>query len=89
MKQKVCGLLGLAMLLSSLTACDFPRGKTADGEYSFTAILYKWSNDQKETSDEVFDQAMPDSLEENVTGGKVEDGSNWSIPNILRNLIGA
>ena len=89
MRTKIIIAFSLALLVCLTTGCDFPRGETADGRKSATTILYVWSREQKETSSKVFDAAMPDSLEENVTGGKMEDGSNWSIPNILRNLIGA
>lgn len=52
-----------------------------------TEVLYSWGEQQEETSDKLTITAVS-GVEGELVGEHKIDGSNWSIPNILRNLFG-
>ena len=52
-----------------------------------TEVLYSWGEQQEQTSDRLTITAVS-GVEGDLVGEHKVDGSNWSIPNILRNLFG-
>ena len=81
-------ILSLLLCIILCTGCEFTKGKTSDGSQSFTSVLYGWSEEQKETSNEVFERVLPESVETQIVGKHYSNGSQWAIPNIIRNLLG-
>lgn len=75
----IAGVLVLAMLVTQL-----PWERKSSG---LTQILYSWSDQQEETSDKLTEFAVS-GAEGNLVGEHEVDGSNWSIPNILRHWFG-
>ena len=50
-------------------------------------MLRGWGAEQKETSEQITSDLVSD-LEGPLVGEHKDDGSNWSIPNLLRQLFG-
>lgn len=52
-----------------------------------TQFLYNISDEQEEFSNDLTEAAVR-PVEGTIVGAHKVDGSNWSIPNILRNIVG-
>ena len=72
-------VLGLVLFVTYL-----PWERQSSG---LTEVLYSWGEQQEETSDKLTITAVS-GVEGDLVGEHEVDGSNWSIPNILRNLFG-
>lgn len=72
-------LVLLAILVNSV-----PSERSTSG---ITQFLYNVSESQEELSSELTDIAVS-GAEGSIVGEHKVNGSNWSIPNILRHLIG-
>lgn len=72
-------VLGLVLFVTYL-----PWERQSSG---LTEVLYSWGEQQEETSDKLTITAVS-GVEGELVGEHKIDGSNWSIPNILRNLFG-
>lgn len=84
-KQKAIAIVGLAIVLFITLSGQFkPDGTKDDG---FSRILYAWSYRQEEASEKITDAAVA-PVEGAVIGTHLPNGANWSIPNIIRNLLG-
>lgn len=82
MKTKISAIAGIALLLALVLWSPFERK-----EGGFTDILRYWGQEQEELSNELTSKAVS-GAEGKYVGEHKEDGSNWSIPNILRSLLG-
>ena len=81
MRQKVlliAGLLALALFVNNL-----PWERQSSG---ITNILYLWGEQQEETSDKITTSTVA-GVEGELVGEHMVDGSNWSIPNIIRHWL--
>ena len=75
----IAGLIGLFLLVTKL-----PWERQSSG---LTRILYNWGEQQEQTSDK-FTTYVVEDVEGDLVGEHKVDGSNWSIPNILRHWFG-
>lgn len=82
MRTKIMAIAGVALLLALVFWSPFERE-----EEGFTDVLRYWGDEQKELSDELTSKAVA-GAEGKYVGEHKEDGSNWSIPNILRSWFG-
>ena len=81
--KEVLGAVGIASLLL-LYSCIPIESKPN----SFSSWLHQQSEEQQQTSNNVTNVLVsPMEGENKVAGEHKEDGSNWSIPNIVRNLL--
>ena len=83
MRQKI--LLGLTILALIVFVKSTPVERDED---SFTNILYTWGEQQANNSDKITVAAVSD-VEGTLVGEHEENGANWSIPNIIRHILGA
>lgn len=74
----IAGLIVLALLVSNL-----PWERQSSG---LTEVLYSWGEQQEENSDR-FTQFAVSGVEGELVGEHSIDGSNWSIPNIIRHWL--
>lgn len=81
-KAKTCGLIGLIVLLLIVFCLPYERETGA-----FSQILYAWGERQEESSDKIIDKAVS-GVEDDLVGEHQIKGANWSIPNIIRHLLG-
>ena len=72
-------LVLLAILVNSV-----PSEKSTSG---ITQFLYNVGESQEDLSNDLTNMAVSE-VEGSVVGEHRVDGSNWSIPNILRHLVG-
>lgn len=79
---KIPVIIGLLLILMIVFWSPF---ESESG--GFSDILRDWSKQQSEISDEIVQNAVS-GAEGNIVGEKEVDGSNWSIPNIIRNILG-
>ena len=84
-RSKLLSVVGIVVLAVLVITTPIEKKDTA-GE-SFTDILYAMGERQEEYSDEVTADLVS-GVEEHLTGEHKIDGSNWSIPNIIRHLLG-
>lgn len=82
-KSNVISIAGL-LLLGWLVVCK-PFGESTQG--NFSKILTIWSNNQQEESEELTSKAVS-GVEGKYVGEHKIKGSNWYIPNILRQWFG-
>lgn len=80
-KVKLITLLCLILLGIFVVSLPWKRQSTA-----LTQILYSWGEEQEENSDQITSSAV-NNVEGGLVGQHQVDGSNWSIPNILRHLL--
>lgn len=81
MRQKLlllAGLLALALFVNNL-----PWERQSS---EITGILHIWSERQEEISEEVTTSTVA-GVEGELVGEHIVDGSNWSIPNIIRHWL--
>lgn len=81
-KQKIITIIGLVFIVMLVLWSPF---KDEGGD--FQKMLHLWGDRQHEYSDQVTEEAVS-GLEGTVIGEHQVDGSNWSIPNIIRHLLG-
>lgn len=81
MRQKILLILGIAALV--LLVNELPWERQSSG---LTEVLYSWGEQQEETSDKLTSAAVS-GAEGTLVGEHQVDGSNWSIPNIIRHWI--
>lgn len=74
------GIVAFFLLVNTL-----PWERQSSG---LTQLLYSWGEQQEENADEITNVAVS-GVEGTLVGESAVDGSNWSIPNILRNLFSA
>lgn len=80
--KKIITTIGVFILIYFiLTAASKERPK------GFAGILGIWGEEQSERSDNIT-QTIVQDLEGGLVGEHEVDGSNWAIPNILRNILG-
>ena len=84
----IIALLALSVVVNSLPSehrkgSDFISG--TDG--TFGSIIMSWGEGQAEASDKITTEAVS-GLEGTMVAEHEDDGSNWSIPNILRYYFG-
>lgn len=84
----IVALLALSVVVNAMPSehrdgIEFVSG--TDG--SLGSIIMSWGVEQEQLSDSITTEAVSD-LEGNVVGEHKADGSNWSIPNILRFYFG-
>lgn len=82
MKSKLAGAVGLLVLLALVFWSPFEPEQGG-----FSDILRHWGREQEELSDALTTKVVS-PVEGEIVGEHREDGSNWSIPNILRNWFG-
>lgn len=82
MRAKIIAVVGVLILVMLVTQLPWERRSSG-----LTQILYSWSDQQRETSDELTEFAVS-GAEGTLVGEHEVDGSNWSIPNILRHWFG-
>lgn len=75
----IVGLVTLGLLVSNL-----PWERQSSG---ITQVLYQWGEEQEDISDRATQFAVS-SAEGSLVGEHQVDGSNWSIPNIIRHWLG-
>ena len=75
-------IAGIVLLFVLVFYSPFER---QSGEFS--QVLQSMGQHQKETSDVLTEQAL-EQVEGTVVGEHQVDGSNWSIPNIIRHVLG-
>lgn len=81
-KSKVISIAGIILLVMLVFWSPFERKSGG-----FTDALRAWGVHQQEASDEITNAAVS-GFEGDVVGEHKVDGSNWSIPNIIRHLLG-
>ena len=74
----VAGILALVLLVNHL-----PFERQSNG---ITSLLSSWGDAQEQTSD-LFTTEIVSDVEGELVGEHKIDGSNWSIPNILRHWV--
>lgn len=82
MRQKLLAIVGLLVLALIVTKLPFER-QTND----MSKLLYEWSDEQAEMSESVTNEAVS-GAEGSLVGEHEINGSNWSIPNIVRHWLG-
>ena len=81
-KGKLFSIIGLVILVLMITFSPFESDKG-----DFSQILDVWGGQQTKQSEELTNKLLED-VEGGVVGEHKVDGSNWSIPNIIRHLLG-
>lgn len=79
---KLVSILAIALLAVMVIYSPF---KSEEGDFS--KVLRVWGNQQATQSEEITEDLLKD-VEGNIVGEHKVDGSNWSIPNIIRHLLG-
>lgn len=79
---KLVSILAIALLAIMVIYSPF---KSEEGDFS--KVLRVWGNQQSIQSEEITEDLLKD-VEGNIVGEHKVDGSNWSIPNIIRHLLG-
>lgn len=82
-KSNIPALIGVGVI--ALIVIYSPIQKEKDGE-SFTDFFGKMGTQQSELANKLTDKAVS-KFEGVYVKESEEDGSNWSIPNILRKLF--
>lgn len=82
MKYKLFAVAGLIAI--SLLVKNLPWERQTSG---LSQILYRWGEEQSERADR-WTSVVVDEYEGHYVGERAIDGSNWSIPNILRHWLG-
>ncbi len=82
MKQKLIYIVGIILVAAIVIYSPFERKNSEIGD-----ILNDWGEHQQEMSDKFTDQVVS-GAEGSWVGEHQVDGSNWSIPNILRHILG-
>lgn len=80
-KQKILAAIGIVLFFVILN--KIPWEPQSSG---LTEVLYSWGEQQEQTAEDWTDAAVS-GVEGNLVGEDAVDGSNWSIPNVLRNLF--
>ena len=81
MKKILAGIAAFLLIYFILTAAS---NNVSGG---FSKVLYLLGDDQENLSNEITDNVVSNA-EGVVVGASKVDGSNWSIPNIIRNFLG-
>lgn len=81
-KSTMAGLAGIILLAVLILNSPF---KSQEGDFS--KILRVWGNQQSQQSEQITNDLLKDA-EGNLVGEHEVDGSNWSIPNIIRHILG-
>ena len=71
--------------VSLVVAPSLLSNSKSDGD-EFSSLLHTWADEQEELSDDITTEAVS-GIEGDIVGEHEEDGSNWSIPNIIRHWI--
>ena len=87
-KAGIFSIIGLCVIAWLVVAQPFSGdGDSDEPQESFTSVLYAMGERQSEASNAVVDVATS-TVEGSVVGEHRMDGSNWSIPNIIRHWMG-
>ncbi len=81
-RSTLAGIVGIILLAILVINPPFEVG-----EGDFSKILRAWGNKQAEQSEEITHEVVK-GAEGTIVGEYKVDGSNWSIPNIVRHLLG-
>ena len=81
LKQKLLAATGIVVFF--VVVSKIPWAPQTSG---LTEVLHSWGAQQEQTAEEFTDFAVS-GVEGTLVGEDVVDGSNWSIPNVLRNLF--
>lgn len=85
-KDKIKAVLGIVIVIVLvLYGLKLNNDKKSD---SFSDVLHAWGNAQEEYSDELTENAVSGVEGGAIVGNHIENGANWSIPNIIRNILG-
>lgn len=80
----IAAVIGLLLLAALVLWSPFKD----DENKGFEQWLYTQAEEQEETSDKVTTEAVkPLEGEDGPVGEHKDDGSNWSIPNIIRHIL--
>lgn len=82
MRTKIAGVITLIAIVALVFWSPF---ESKDG--GFTDILRHWGTQQEELSEDITNKVVK-PVEYKITGETEEHKSNWSIPNIIRNMFG-
>ena len=80
MKKILVGIGTILLVYFILTAAS------NDVSGSFSKVLYLLGDEQEDLSNEITDKAVSNA-EGVIAGASKVDGSNWAIPNIIRNFL--
>lgn len=80
-------LSAIGIIILAVLVITNPFEKTNSEGDSFTDVLYAWGDRQEECSEEITAAAVSE-IEGSIIGEHKIDGSNWSIPNIIRHWLG-
>ena len=81
-KQKLGSIVGILVIAAIVLFSPFKRE-----EGDFSKIIRSMGDRQLETSEKITDKAVS-NVEGGLVGEHQIDGANWSIPNIIRHLLG-
>lgn len=81
-KEKLIGILALLVFVWLVNTFE-----PTNQEDSFTSYLHSLSQEQEKSSNQMVEGAVS-GFEGTYVGEHEVDGSNWSIPNILRHYFG-
>lgn len=85
MKKGIIGsITGLVIVLMLVAWSPWKEQSTNGG---FTDVLRHWGKQQGEVSEDIASDAVS-GVEGNLVGKHQIDGANWSIPNIIKHLLG-
>lgn len=82
LRAKLFAIVGVVVL--GLLVSNLPWERQSSG---VTQLLYQWSDEQSQISDRATQFAVG-GVEGTLVGEHEIDGSNWSIPNIIRHWLG-
>lgn len=82
-RQKFFSVIGIVVLIVLIVYSPYERNT---GEFS--KILYALGDCQEQASENITNAVVSKVEGSNTVGEHCINGSNWSIPNIVRHLLG-
>lgn len=82
-RNNILAAVGIIIVLWLVLASPFGERQRSD----FGSILSTWGDNQSEASEEITEKVVS-PVEGTLVGEHEDNGANWSIPNIIRHILG-